>query len=332
MAKNPHFRVLALTATPGGTPEAVQSIVDSLHISHIEIRDEQSLDLAPYLHKKHVKQHIIEMNDDVRKIRDMLCEVMEVRASCSRRRWCNANNFARIAYDHEVGECEVVVREAQPGLPAPFQLSESHGCTARTARRPSMGVPHALETRDTRPYHGIPSTCPVVLRAYMHLNSLDLQIEGSMEQCHDALKQTVSGVNEVTGKQTATKAQAERFAKDPKLQAIVAALDAQRFRAAGFTPHPKMDKLKTLLVEHFAQKGFDAEDAGAGGAQELDSDSRVMVFTSHRQTVDLIVDMLNREKPLIRAVPFIGQGVDKNGKKGYGQKEQLDVSRKCLRM
>ena len=52
MAKNPHFRVLALTATPGSTPDAVQAIVDSLHISHIEIRDENSLDLKEYVFKK----------------------------------------------------------------------------------------------------------------------------------------------------------------------------------------------------------------------------------------------------------------------------------------
>jgi ATP-dependent DNA helicase MPH1 len=52
MAKNSHFRVLALTATPGGTPEAVQDIVDACHISRIEIRDEDSLDLKEYLHRK----------------------------------------------------------------------------------------------------------------------------------------------------------------------------------------------------------------------------------------------------------------------------------------
>lgn len=52
MAKNPHFRVLALTATPGNSPEAVQRIVDSLHISQIEIRNEQSFDLQRYLFKK----------------------------------------------------------------------------------------------------------------------------------------------------------------------------------------------------------------------------------------------------------------------------------------
>ena len=52
MAKNPHFRVLALTATPGSTPDAVQSIIDGLHISRIEIRDENSLDLRQYIHEK----------------------------------------------------------------------------------------------------------------------------------------------------------------------------------------------------------------------------------------------------------------------------------------
>lgn len=51
-SKNPHFRILALTATPGGNPDAVQTLVDNLHISHIEIRDETSLDLRPYAHEK----------------------------------------------------------------------------------------------------------------------------------------------------------------------------------------------------------------------------------------------------------------------------------------
>ena len=78
MAKNPHFRVLALTATPGGKPEAVQAVVDALHISHIEIRDERSLDLAPYLYKKHVEKHIIAMSKEIVMVLDMLAEVMMV--------------------------------------------------------------------------------------------------------------------------------------------------------------------------------------------------------------------------------------------------------------
>lgn len=97
MAKNPHFRVLALTATPGSSPEAVQTIIDSLHISRIEIRDERSLDLRKYMHKKaggngfhysdmlihlshqEIKQHIIRMNDEIVHFQQLLKAVMEVR-------------------------------------------------------------------------------------------------------------------------------------------------------------------------------------------------------------------------------------------------------------
>lgn len=52
MAKNPFFRVLALTATPASKPDDVQKIIDGLHISHIEIRSESSLDTRAYVHQK----------------------------------------------------------------------------------------------------------------------------------------------------------------------------------------------------------------------------------------------------------------------------------------
>ena len=50
-----------------------------------------------------------------------------------------------------------------------------------------------------------------------------------------------------------------------------------------------------------------------------------MASTKPQLEHEQITEALNSEKPLIRAVPFIGQGVDKQGKKGYGQKEQLEV-------
>lgn len=127
-------------------------------------------------------------------------------------------------------------------------------------------------------------------------------------------------MNAATGKETGKKAKAEQLQKDQKLQEVLQELEAQRARPGGFSAHPKMDTLKTLLVEHFAQRQFDREDGNGGG-----DDSRVMVFVSYRQCIDEVIALLNHERPLIRAVPFIGQGTDKNGKKGYGQKEQLEV-------
>jgi len=96
MAKNPHFRVLALTATPGGTPDAVQAIIDSLHISRIELRDENSLDLKGYVFKKvslakassrmmdlisqsqNIKQHVIKMSEDIDTVKELLGKLMHV--------------------------------------------------------------------------------------------------------------------------------------------------------------------------------------------------------------------------------------------------------------
>ncbi|KIJ45499.1 hypothetical protein M422DRAFT_46571 [Sphaerobolus stellatus SS14] len=76
MATNGHFRILALTATPGAKPEAVQAIIDSLHISHIEIRDENSPDLRKYILPKKISTHVIKMTPEVVKIRDMMIKLM----------------------------------------------------------------------------------------------------------------------------------------------------------------------------------------------------------------------------------------------------------------
>jgi ATP-dependent DNA helicase MPH1 len=136
----------------------------------------------------------------------------------------------------------------------------------------------------------------------------------------------MNGTNGTASKQSGSTSKPNKYEKDAKLQDIVQELERQLHQPGGFTIHPKMDKMRTLLVEHFAQKKFDKEDAQInGGGEHLSGDSRVMVFVSFRQSVDEVIALLESEKPLIRAVPFIGQGTDKNGKRGYGQKEQLEV-------
>ena len=85
-------------------------------------------------------------------------------------------------------------------------------------------------------------------------------------------------------------------------------------RSPGFVPHPKMDRLRTLVLEHFAGH----EDATGGS-------TRVMVFCTLRNVVEEIVSFLNVQKPLIRATRFVGQSNDAQGKKGTTQKEQMEV-------
>lgn len=97
-------------------------------------------------------------------------------------------------------------------------------------------------------------------------------------------------------------------------------LEAQRAR--GWGSHPKIEKLKSILINHFGSKITDEPGEG-----EVD-DTKVMVFSSFRGVVDDLVEELDKESPLIRAARFIGQGADKQGKKGMSQKEQLEIIKK----
>lgn len=109
--------------------------------------------------------------------------------------------------------------------------------------------------------------------------------------------------------------------KDSAFQALMEELKLQKSR--GFAIHPKLEMLKTLVVQHFGQRLHDDGDSNVG---ERSEDTRAMVFVTFREAVDEIVDFLNRESPLLRANKFIGQGIDKKGNKGLAQREQLDVS------
>lgn len=115
------------------------------------------------------------------------------------------------------------------------------------------------------------------------------------------------------------KKKASKLKSDPMFQKLLIDLEAGQKRPGGFGMHPKMDTLKTLLVQHFGQKISEGDREGDV------NDTRAMVFVTYRECVDEIVEVLNRESPLLRATRFVGQGTDKQGKRGFAQKEQLEV-------
>lgn len=61
---NSSFRVLALTATPGSTTEAVQAVIDNLGIARVELRTESSLDIRQYTHEKQTDTHVFEFSPE----------------------------------------------------------------------------------------------------------------------------------------------------------------------------------------------------------------------------------------------------------------------------
>ena len=135
--------------------------------------------------------------------------------------------------------------------------------------------------------------------------------------CYDVLK--AMGENP-SGKPNPQK-KPPAITKDKKYKDLIRGLEIQKEAQNRFPPHPKMEKLKSLVLEHLLRKGA-TDDAGPA---ELNPNTRVMVFVSFRDCVEEVVDYLNLDSPIIKATRFVGQSTDKEGRKGFGQKEQLTV-------
>ncbi|KAI0651647.1 hypothetical protein C8Q79DRAFT_49688 [Trametes meyenii] len=275
MQHNPHFRIMALTATPGSKPEAVQEIVDALHISHIEIRNEDDADLKKYLHTKHEQEHFIHMTEDIATLRDGLASLITP-----------------------------ILKKVQS---AGFL---KNGNTAPTMLHPFRCQSTVAEmSKSKAPQYAIGAAAQLgpLARAMGYL------MENSVAMCYGFLKGIASGQDDSNAKKAIRKM--EGFTNLMKL--------FEKQAARGFAMHPKMDTLRTLLIDHFAKQLPDDHEGPAQGAPG--GRSRAMVFVSFRECVEEIVELLNKESPIIRAKAFIGQGTDKQGKKGYAQKEQLEV-------
>lgn len=76
-ARNKAFRVLALSATPGRDIKDVIEVVQNLLISHIEVRSENSIDVAPYVFSKSIKTKVVPLGDFLSKIRSGWMQLIE---------------------------------------------------------------------------------------------------------------------------------------------------------------------------------------------------------------------------------------------------------------
>ncbi|KJE91912.1 fanconi anemia, variant [Capsaspora owczarzaki ATCC 30864] len=90
---NRRFRVLALSATPGSNMASVQSVIQNLLISHVEVRTEQSLDVRTYICGRKTRAIIIQLGDVIANIRAMLLPVLGswLHRLCDRRAFSNRN-------------------------------------------------------------------------------------------------------------------------------------------------------------------------------------------------------------------------------------------------
>ncbi|KAF3844965.1 hypothetical protein F7725_008128 [Dissostichus mawsoni] len=234
------FRILALSATPGGDTKAVQAVISNLLISHIELRSEESPDIQAHSHQRSVEKVVVPLGEALSAHQARYLQVLD-------------KFMSRLVQN----------RGLQQGmLEGDFALCISL-------------------------YHGYE------LMMQMGLRSLFFYIQGIM----DGTREMSRARNELQ--------------RTPTFVHLYHEMEAI---------HPKLKKLDEVVLQHFKQAESLAESKGP---QEVST--RVMIFSSFRESVQEIADMLNHHAPLIRVMTFMGQASAGKGVKGFTQKEQLEV-------
>jgi ATP-dependent DNA helicase MPH1 len=88
---NKSFRILALTATPGASVEAVQEVIDNLEISQVEIRTEESIDIQQFVHRRDIDKILLDPSDEIIMVKDLFAKALQplVNLLCSQNAYWN---------------------------------------------------------------------------------------------------------------------------------------------------------------------------------------------------------------------------------------------------
>ncbi|KAH8271413.1 hypothetical protein KR018_009217 [Drosophila ironensis] len=77
IARNRHFRMLALSATPGRTMEDVASVCQNLYIANVQVRWDTSIDVQPYVHRRTIRTMVVSLKERIKEPRERLLQIVE---------------------------------------------------------------------------------------------------------------------------------------------------------------------------------------------------------------------------------------------------------------
>ncbi|XP_012371814.1 Fanconi anemia group M protein isoform X2 [Octodon degus] len=291
-----HFRILALSATPGSDIKAVQQVITNLLIGQIELRSEDSPDILPYSHERRVEKLVVPLGEELAAIQKTYIQILEAFASplihrniLMRRDIANLTKYQLI-----------LARDQFRKNPPPHVVGLQQGVVEG-----EFAVCISL-------YHGYE------LLQQMGMRSLYVFLSGIM----DGTKGMTRAKNELCRNEDFVKLYSHLecvFARTCSTSAAETSTVPRGDKDTKvFYSHPKLKKLEEVVVEHF--KSWNAQNTAGKKCDE----TRVMIFSSFRDSVQEIAEMLLRHKPIIRVMTFVGHASGK-GMKGFTQKEQLEV-------
>ncbi|KAJ5156340.1 ATP-dependent DNA helicase mph1 [Penicillium capsulatum] len=280
---NQSFRVLALTATPGSTVESVQAVIDGLDISRVEIRTEQSLDIRDYVHARNIEIETFENSDEMVFCMELISTTLQplVNNLQTMNAYWGKDPLALTAYG--------LTKARQQWMASDAGRNASFGVKGMVNSIFSVlaSLAHAI---DLLKYHGIVP----FYRHLVHFKSTTAGGKGGKypKQVvqHESFKKLLDHL--------------EPWSKNPE-----------------FIGHPKLEYLKSVILNHFMDAGEGKEDNDGNSGRPA---TRVMIFVHFRDSAEEVTRVLNRYAPMIRPHIFVGQSSAK-GSEGMNQKTQLEI-------
>ncbi|NXS73643.1 FANCM protein, partial [Pandion haliaetus] len=295
------FRILALSATPGSDTKAVQQVISNLLIAQIELCAEDSPEIQPYSHERLVEKIVVPLGEELVEIQNAYIGVLETFAG-------------RLI---KVG---VLARRDIPSL-TKYQIILARDQYRKNPSSQNVGIHQGIIEGDfalcISLYHGYE------LLLQMGVRSLFIYLCGIM----DGSKGLTRTKNELCRNEDFMKLyqQLRDMFSDTSLASVNGNVCKSKTvfenKKEFIYSHPKLRKLEEIVIEHFKswKKGFTTESTSVDAV-----DTRVMIFSSFRDSVQEIAEMLSRLHPVVKVMTFVGHSTGKSTK-GFTQKEQLEV-------
>uniref|UniRef100_A0A674INT5 ATP-dependent RNA helicase FANCM n=1 Tax=Terrapene triunguis TaxID=2587831 RepID=A0A674INT5_9SAUR len=301
------FRILALSATPGSDTKAVQEVISNLLIAQIELCSEDSPDIQPYSHERQVEKFVVPLGKELAEIQNAYIRVLETFAG-------------------RLIKIRVLAQRDIPSL-TKYQIILARDQFRKNPSSHNAGIQQGIIEGDfalcISLYHGYE------LLLQMGTRSLFIFLCGIM----DGSKGLTRARNELSRNEDFMKLyrQLETMFSDTSVTSANGNLlynnrTGPTNKNKIIYSHPKLKKLEEVVVEHFKSwKGYTDQST----SESKPSDTRVMIFSSFRDSVQEIAEMLSQHHPIVRVMTFVGHATGKS-MKGFTQKEQLEVV-KCFR-
>nr|XP_030131182.3 Fanconi anemia group M protein isoform X2 [Taeniopygia guttata] len=299
------FRVLALSATPGSDTKAVQQVISNLLIAQIEVCAEDSPEIQPYSHERQVEKIVVPLGEELVEIQNTYIKVLE-------------------AFAGRLIKVGVLSRRDIPNL-TKYQIILARDQYRKNPSAQNAGIHQGIIEGDfalcISLYHGYE------LLLQMGIRSLFIYLWGIMDGSK-GLSRTKGELGRNEDFMELYQQLQDMFsdtAVTPESGGVCKSTTALEKKKEFVYSHPKLKKLEEIVIEHFRswKQRCSDEEKSAGSA----GDTRVMIFSSFRDSVQEIAEMLARLSPAVRAMTFVGHSSGKSTK-GFTQKEQLEVVRR----